>query len=108
MAYSPGTELKADNLLLPVGTPRSFFLEKIGPPDAWLSTDICVYWNRRTNQPHLTREYDTVLVQFKQDRVSFMKIVAGAAIRQLLAERGKQDPAAIVATTNPPPRPGSK
>jgi hypothetical protein len=106
VAYSDRSELSGEKLLLPVGTPRDFFLEKMGPPDVWLSPHVGVYWNRRTNQPQLTRDYDTVLVQFSQDRVSSMKIVPGIAIREFLVQREKGNSAAMVVAVNPPPARG--
>jgi hypothetical protein len=106
VASSGRPEFAVDQVLLPVGTPRSTFLEQVGEPDAWLSPDVAVYWDRQTNQPRLTRGCDTLLVEFDQGRVGRLRIVVGTVVREFLAKRGKSSPSTMIAAITPPPRSG--
>jgi hypothetical protein len=108
VAFSTTTESGTKRMLLPVGTRRTSFLEQMGPPDAWLSRDVCAYWDRRTNQPELTRGYDTLLVEFDQGRVSRLRIVAGAPVREFLARREKSSSGSRFATVAPAAESGSR
>jgi hypothetical protein len=106
VAHSRTSELNASTFLLPVGTPRRDFLKHVGPPDDQLSGNVWVYWHRRTNQPHLTEGFDTLLVIFRRDRVSELRIVAEAPVRRLIAERDRLNPAGLLgklqSTLRPP------
>src|SRR5882724_4180368 len=105
VAYADDHELTDASILVPVGTPRDALLDQLGPPDAWLSPDVRVYWNRPTNQLQLTRDCDTLLVVFRKDCVQSFKIVPGAPVRRLLAEQEKRNPAAsLIATYLPAAR----
>ena len=101
VAHSRRSELNASTFLLPVGTHRHAFLKHVGPPDDQLSNDIWIYWNRRTNQPHLTEGFDTLLVTFHRDRVSKLRIVAEAPVRKLVAERDRRNPGALLGKLQP-------
>jgi hypothetical protein len=94
VAYSTGRELSDTSVLVPLGTPRDSLLDQLGPPDAWLSPDVWIYWNRCTNQPHVTRDCDTLLVMFRKEYVQAFKIVPGAPVRRFLAAQEKRNPAA--------------
>lgn len=89
VAFSTQTPRGNKRTLLPVGTSRASFLEHMGEPDAWLSRDVGAYWNQQTNQPQLTRGYDTLLVEFDQARVKRLRIVEEKTIRELLARQEK-------------------
>lgn len=108
VAFSSHTESGTKKTLLPVGTRRTSFLEHMGAPDAWLSRDVCVYWDQRTNQPELTRGYDALLVEFDQGRVSRMRIVAGTTVREFIAQREKSSRGPQLAIVTPAAEAGGR
>lgn len=105
VAQRADRDLSTPGLLFPVGTPRSAILQQMGAPDERLSANAWVYWHHTTNRPDLSKGYDTLVIVFEADRVSFMKIVAGTEIRQLVAalekHRANLDPASLLAAQTP-------
>lgn len=96
IAHRANRALSADQALLPVGTPRAVIRKELGVPDLQLSPNAWVYWHRTTNRPELSAGFDTLVILFKADRVSDMKIVAEAPIRQYAAALAQRNPAATL------------
>lgn len=96
VAHRAGRALSPEQVLMPVGTPRATIRQEMGTPDLQLSPHIWVYWQRTTNRPDLSAGFDTLVIVFKTDRVSAMKLVAEADIRQLAAALAERNPAATL------------
>jgi hypothetical protein len=71
-----------------VGAKRGHVMEVIGLPDARVSTDLWIYYHYDgAREKSKGTECDTLIVQFKKDRVVAMKLTSGSALRDLLAQR---------------------
>jgi hypothetical protein len=68
------------------GVSRAFVVARIGLPAAQLAENIWVYWDYTTNVHSVSDgKYDTLIVTFRGDRVSDLKVVNSRPIRNLLA-----------------------
>lgn len=105
IAFSPQSSSSSNRTLLPVGTRQTSFLEQMGSPDAWLSREVCAYWNRTTDRPELSRGYDTLLVEFGEGRVTRLRLVAKSAIQEFLRQREKAAAESRWAALPPPTKP---
>ena len=96
VAYPAGAELSKALVLVPEKSTREEVVALLGEPPEHLSANVWVYWDFRSNQPARTGGFDTLVISFKGERVSELKIVNGTFVRQYIAERGRRNPSELL------------
>ena len=88
IAYQPREhETSPTTQLLGKNATREEVLVKLGPPDMRIGEGVWVYWNFQSNRPEASRLYDTLVLAFRGQRVSGVKLTSAAALRGLLAQQ---------------------
>jgi hypothetical protein len=88
---------------LEIGNSRQDALAILGAPDRRLTTDVWIIWNYTVEQPEVaTRSYASLIVTFKNDRVSAIRLASRPALEALVA---RLDARRLAAAAAPVPAP---
>lgn len=96
----PDTSLNGGRWMqLHPGNHREAVINQLGLPDSSLSPDLWVYPRAQSpNAADRRRGYDTLLVVFKGDHVSHLRLVNGSRVQEILAHQSRRpSPQAVFA-----------
>ena len=71
-------------------------LQALGEPGAKLSPEVWVYWDFQSAQPNRTEGLDTLVLEFRNDRLFALKLVNGGTVRRFIAVQDQLDPARLL------------